>query len=57
MRISARDHAHFGTLKIKADADKALASARAVREGAPTSRLVVDGNESWSIAVLERPAS
>lgn len=53
---TARDHAHFGVLKIKVADDDPLAAIRAVRAGAPDSRLVVDANQAWSCARLKELA-
>ncbi|KWV92433.1 N-acetyl-D-Glu racemase DgcA [Erythrobacter sp. AP23] len=39
-------------LKVKVDDDDPLAALRAVREVAPTPRLIVDPNESWSMQGL-----
>ena len=39
-------------IKIKVDADDPAARIEAVRRAAPSSRLIVDPNESWSIEVL-----
>lgn len=56
MRESARSRADRPVLKIKLDADDVEARVRAVREGAPNTRLVVDGNESWTLDLLQRSA-
>jgi L-alanine-DL-glutamate epimerase-like enolase superfamily enzyme len=39
-------------LKVKVDATDPIAAVRAVREAAPNARLIVDPNESWSVAQL-----
>ncbi|MAQ15420.1 MAG: dipeptide epimerase [Sandaracinus sp.] len=52
----ARERASFGTLKLKAGPEDAVVLAAAARRGAPSSALVVDGNESWSWPALERVA-
>jgi L-alanine-DL-glutamate epimerase-like enolase superfamily enzyme len=39
-------------IKIKVDADDPAARIEAVRHAAPSSRLIVDPNESWSIEIL-----
>ena len=39
-------------LKVKVDAHDPVALVRAVREAAPDARLIVDPNESWSVALL-----
>lgn len=53
----AAEHAHRPLLKIKlggADADADGERLQAVREAAPQSQLIVDANEGWSVAQLER---
>ncbi|MCA9608237.1 MAG: dipeptide epimerase, partial [Myxococcales bacterium] len=47
MREAARACAHRPILKVKLDAEQVVERMRAVREGAPQSRLVVDANEAW----------
>ena len=39
-------------IKIKVDADDPLARIEAVRRAAPSARLIVDPNESWTIDIL-----
>ena len=39
-------------IKIKVDADDPAARIEAVRHAAPTARLIVDPNESWTIDIL-----
>lgn len=39
-------------IKIKVGADDPVARIEAVRHGAPTARLIVDPNESWTIDIL-----
>ncbi|MGE0141941.1 MAG: N-acetyl-D-Glu racemase DgcA [Planctomycetota bacterium] len=41
-------------LKIKLDGEEVVPRVRAVREGAPHSKLVVDANEAWSMDLLDR---
>ncbi|MGA1523717.1 MAG: N-acetyl-D-Glu racemase DgcA [Planctomycetota bacterium] len=52
MREAARTASHRPVLKIKLDADRVVERVRAVREGAPDSKLVVDANEAWSRDLL-----
>ncbi len=52
MREAARACAHRPILKVKLDAEQVVERMRAVREGAPSSRLVVDANEAWDLAQL-----
>jgi L-alanine-DL-glutamate epimerase-like enolase superfamily enzyme len=40
-------------IKVKLDAGNPEAQLRAVRAGAPSARLIVDPNESWTIEILE----
>jgi L-alanine-DL-glutamate epimerase-like enolase superfamily enzyme len=40
-------------IKVKVDANNPEAQLRAVREGAPAARLMVDPNESWNLDILE----
>jgi len=47
MRAAAADNAHRPLLKIKLGGEGDLARLRAVREGAPHSRLIIDANEGW----------
>lgn len=49
MRAAAASHAAMPILKIKLGGEGDLARLRAVRDGAPDSRLVVDANEGWTI--------
>ena len=49
---SARRARARPVLKVKLDAEQVLPRLRAVREGAPNSRLVVDANEAWTLDLL-----
>jgi len=49
MRTAAHRHNSMPVLKIKLGGEGDLERLRAVREGAPHSRLVVDANEGWSV--------
>ncbi|MBB3344555.1 N-acetyl-D-Glu racemase DgcA [Luteimonas sp. RC10] len=53
MASAARGHAHLDLLKIKVGADDPAHLIRAVREAAPQARLMVDPNESWTLALLQ----
>ncbi|HEX5208469.1 MAG TPA: enolase C-terminal domain-like protein, partial [Steroidobacteraceae bacterium] len=44
--------AGHGLIKIKVDADDPVARIEAVRQAAPSARLIVDPNESWTIDIL-----
>jgi L-alanine-DL-glutamate epimerase-like enolase superfamily enzyme len=50
---SARALAGFALLKVKVDAVDPVAAIRAVRAGASDARLIVDPNQSWSVAQLK----
>lgn len=39
-------------IKIKVDADDPVARIEAVRQAAPTAKLIVDPNESWTVDIL-----
>ncbi len=56
MRRTAAVHADKPVLKIKLGGDGDLERLRAVREGAPSSTLVVDANEGWSLADYKKLA-
>lgn len=43
-------------LKLKVDASSPVDLVRAVRDEAPNARLIVDANESWAMATLDRVA-
>ena len=48
MRAQAALHAHRPLLKIKLGTPDDMPRLEAVRQGAPTSRLIIDANEGWS---------
>lgn len=48
MRVQAAEHAHRPLLKIKLGTPDDLPRLEAVRQGAPTSRLIIDANEGWT---------
>ncbi len=52
MREAARKASSAPLLKLKLNGENVVESVRAVREGAPESRLIVDANEAWSIELL-----
>ena len=54
MAAAAAEAAHRPLLKIKLGGDGDEARIVAVRRAAPASELVVDANEAWSAATLER---
>ncbi|RKQ96898.1 L-alanine-DL-glutamate epimerase-like enolase superfamily enzyme [Kushneria sinocarnis] len=56
MREKARANAHRPLLKIKLGGEGDLERLEAVREGAPSARIIVDANEGWSTADYERLA-
>lgn len=54
LRQKARAGRAFPLLKLKLDAERHLDVVRIVREEHPAARLVVDANQAWSRAQLER---
>jgi L-alanine-DL-glutamate epimerase-like enolase superfamily enzyme len=52
MEKAALRIADAGLIKIKVDADDPVARIEAVRRAAPSARLIVDPNESWTIDIL-----
>ena len=52
MEKAASRIAGAGLIKIKVDADDPAARIEAVRRAAPSARLIVDPNESWTIDIL-----
>ncbi len=52
----ARELTRYEWIKIKVSADNSLDAVNAVRRAAPHARLVVDANQSWSVAALQRLA-
>ena len=53
-RRKARAAAGYPILKLKVDADRHLDVVRIVREEHPRARLIVDANQAWPRALLER---
>jgi L-Ala-D/L-Glu epimerase len=51
---TARAYSAFPLLKIKVDGVNPIAALEAVRRGAPSSKLIVDTNQSWSVEDLKR---
>jgi len=54
MSAAAARASHVPLLKVKVDRADAAIQIAAVRAAAPAPRLIVDPNESWTIAELER---
>jgi len=54
MAEAAAAIAHAPLIKVKVDAVAPEAQIRAVRQAAPAARMIVDPNESWDRALLER---
>ena len=54
LRRKARAARRYPLLKLKADAQRHVDVVRIVREEHPQARLIVDANQSWSRALLER---
>ena len=55
-RRKAREARDYPLLKLKVDGERHLDIVRIVREELPTTRLVVDANQAWTRATLERVA-
>jgi L-alanine-DL-glutamate epimerase-like enolase superfamily enzyme len=55
-RRKARDARPYPLIKIKVDAERHVDLVRIVREEHPHARLIVDANQAWSRALLERLA-
>ncbi len=53
-RRKARESLAYPVLKLKLDADRHLDVVRIVREERPHARILVDANQAWSRAILER---
>lgn len=53
MQAKAREAAARPLLKVKLGGEGDLDRVRAVRAGAPASRIVVDANEAWSVEMLK----
>ncbi|MGB0440576.1 MAG: dipeptide epimerase, partial [Paracoccaceae bacterium] len=51
MRAQAAEHAHRPLLKIKLGTPDDMPRLEAVRDGAPTSTIIVDANEGWSAEI------
>ncbi|MBM0107200.1 dipeptide epimerase [Steroidobacter sp. S1-65] len=49
---TARELAQYRWLKIKVNKEQPLECVRAVRRGAPNSRLIVDANQAWDVKTL-----
>lgn len=54
MRAKAAANAHRPLLKVKLGGEGDLDRLRAVRQGAPEARLIVDANEGWDAAAYGR---
>lgn len=52
----AADASGLTLLKVKLDADRPLERMQAIRAARPDARLVVDANQAWTMAELERLA-
>ena len=56
MLAAAKEHATRPLLKIKLGGQGDIERLKAVREGAPNSRLIVDANEGWTLAEYQKLA-
>ena len=52
MRTEATTFQRFPVIKIKLDAEDVLKRTEAVHLGAPNAKIIIDANESWSLALL-----
>ncbi len=52
MKRAAADNRTRPLLKVKLDGERVMERMRAVREGAPGARLVIDANEAWTMDQL-----
>ena len=57
MRADAAANAHRPLLKVKLGGAGDIARLRAVRDGAPQTRIVIDANEGWSLATYAEMAA
>lgn len=53
---TARRLADYAVLKVKVDNRDPIAAIEAVRRGAPSSCLIIDPNQSWSVAMVKQLA-
>ena len=53
VEVAARARSRHALLKLKVDAHDPVASVMAARRGAPDAALIVDPNQSWSVAELK----
>jgi L-alanine-DL-glutamate epimerase-like enolase superfamily enzyme len=56
MRMKAAENAHRPLLKIKLGGEGDIARIEAVRAGAPSSTIVVDANEGWTVDLYQEIA-
>ena len=56
MRQKARENAHRPLLKVKLGGKGDVERLRAVREGAPETRIVIDANEGWTTEIYAEMA-
>lgn len=52
----AKEHAHRPLLKVKVGTPDDATRLRAIRAGAPQTRIIVDANEAWTIGQLDAMA-
>jgi len=53
MAAAARASAHLPLLKLKVTGEGDVERVRAVKDGAPDARLIVDANEGWRVDMLD----
>lgn len=54
MRKDAAAHANYPNLKVKVGIGDPLEQISAIREGSPESVIIIDANQAWTVADLER---
>ncbi len=54
MRIDASDHSDCPIIKVKVGIGDPVEQIAAIRDGAPDSALIIDANQAWTVADLER---
>jgi L-alanine-DL-glutamate epimerase-like enolase superfamily enzyme len=54
MRRDASDHSDCPIIKVKVGIGDPIEQIAAIRDGAPDSALIIDANQAWTVADLER---
>lgn len=53
MARSAKRLRHFSMIKVKLNTENIIGRIEAIRKQAPTSKILIDANESWSLDILK----